>query len=88
MLKTIPIPAFSDNYIWLLHEVDGAHAWVCDPGDAAVVERYLEAHGLTLSGIFRARCSCLQEGRKEKAARKTISTGREKNLWFIIVFGF
>lgn len=52
MLKTIPIPAFSDNYIWLLHEVDGAHAWVCDPGDAAVVERYLEAHGLTLSGIF------------------------------------
>lgn len=52
MLKTIPIPAFSDNYIWLLHEADGAHAWVCDPGDAAVVERYLEAHGLTLSGIF------------------------------------
>ena len=28
----IPIPAFNDNYLWLLH--DGKRALVVDPGDA------------------------------------------------------
>ena len=34
------IPAFSDNYIWLLH--DGQHAWVVDPGDAGPVRAALQ----------------------------------------------
>jgi hydroxyacylglutathione hydrolase len=33
MTAIIPIPAFSDNYIWLLRE--GRNAAVVDPGDAA-----------------------------------------------------
>lgn len=52
MLKKIPIPAFRDNYIWLLHEEGESQAWVCDPGDAAPVEHYLQEHGLILTGIF------------------------------------
>jgi hydroxyacylglutathione hydrolase len=35
MPTIIPIPAFTDNYIWLLRE--GTHAAVVDPGDAAPV---------------------------------------------------
>ena len=31
----IPLPAFADNYIWLLH--DGQRALVVDPGDAQPV---------------------------------------------------
>jgi hydroxyacylglutathione hydrolase len=31
----IPISAFADNYLWLLH--DGRRAMVVDPGDAAPV---------------------------------------------------
>ncbi len=35
MIAIIPIPAFTDNYIWLLR--DGRGAVVVDPGDAAPV---------------------------------------------------
>ena len=50
MPTIIPIPAFSDNYIWLLR--DGNIAAVVDPGDAAPVIAYLEREGLTLSAIL------------------------------------
>ena len=32
-MNLLPLPAFSDNYIWLLH--NGKQALVVDPGDAA-----------------------------------------------------
>src|SRR5574343_659136 len=44
------IPAFKDNYIWLLTR--GKRAFVVDPGDAAPVQARLEAEGLTLEGIL------------------------------------
>jgi len=50
MPTIIPIPAFVDNYIWLLRE--GAHAAVVDPGDAAPVLAYLEREGATLTAIL------------------------------------
>ena len=31
-MKLIPLPAFQDNYLWLLH--DGQRALVVDPGEA------------------------------------------------------
>lgn len=50
MIAIEPIPAFTDNYIWCLH--DGSNAWVVDPGDAAPVIAFLETHNLTLQGIL------------------------------------
>ena len=50
MTTIIPIPAFTDNYIWLLR--DGAHAVAVDPGDAAPVIAYLEREGLVLTAIL------------------------------------
>ena len=50
MLNIIPIPAFEDNYIWLLHQND--HAVVVDPGDAAPVIAFLQKHHLRLSAIL------------------------------------
>ncbi len=50
MLKLIPIPAFADNYLWLLH--DGKHALVVDPGDSAPVLRVLQENGLQLQTIL------------------------------------
>ncbi len=44
------IPAFTDNYIWLLSH-DG-EAVVVDPGDAAPVERTLRERGLRLRAIL------------------------------------
>ncbi len=49
-MKLIPLPAFTDNYIWMLH--DDRAAWVVDPGDAQPVLQALEAHGLRLMGIL------------------------------------
>ena len=45
-----PIPAFSDNYIWCLHNQQ--LAVVVDPGDAGPVQRYLQQQGLQLAGIL------------------------------------
>ena len=45
-----PIPAFSDNYIWILH--DGGRALVVDPGESAGVQTYLADHRLTLDTIL------------------------------------
>lgn len=45
-----PIPAFTDNYIWCLH--DNANAIVVDPGDAEPVLAFIKAKGLTLSAVL------------------------------------
>lgn len=49
-LTVTPVPAFNDNYLWLL--VRGREAAVVDPGDAAPVRRALERHDLRLSAIL------------------------------------
>ena len=49
-MDIIPVPAFRDNYIWLVH--DGRHALVVDPGDATPVEEALREHGLVLGAIL------------------------------------
>ena len=46
----IPIPAFADNYLWLLH--NGKRALIVDPGDAAPVLRALEQSALQLESIL------------------------------------
>jgi hydroxyacylglutathione hydrolase len=45
-----PLAAFTDNYIWMLH--DGARALVVDPGEASGVQAYLAEHRLTLDTIL------------------------------------
>jgi hydroxyacylglutathione hydrolase len=49
-LTVTAVPAFKDNYLWLIHR--GGDAIVVDPGDAAPVERALQQHGLTLRAIL------------------------------------
>lgn len=49
-LDIIPIPAFRDNYIWLLQR--DRHAVVVDPGDAAPVLAALQARQLALDAIL------------------------------------
>ena len=49
-IRIQPIPAFRDNYIWMLH--DGEHAAVVDPGMAEPVLQVLEDQGLKLTAIL------------------------------------
>ena len=51
MNRIVPIPAFKDNYIWIMIAQDNT-AIVVDPGDAAPVTTYLTEHALTLSDIL------------------------------------
>lgn len=50
MLQVFPVPAFNDNYLWVID--DGSSAAVVDPGDAAPVIAYLEQNALTLKAIL------------------------------------
>ncbi len=50
IMQIEPIHAFSDNYIWLLH--DQQQAWVVDPGDANPVLKTLNDKQLNLAGIL------------------------------------
>ena len=49
-LSVLTVPAFKDNYLWLIH--DGSNAAVVDPGDAAPILASLEERGLTLTAIL------------------------------------
>ena len=50
MLSVLTVPAFDDNYLWLIH--DGTHAAVVDPGDATPILAALETHALSLVAIL------------------------------------
>ena len=49
-MTLLPLPAFDDNYIWMLH--DGHQALVVDPGDAQPVLQALQAQHLQLQAIL------------------------------------
>ena len=49
-MSVLTVPAFNDNYLWLIH--DGASAAVVDPGDASAILAALDRHGLTLVAIL------------------------------------
>jgi len=50
MLAIHAVPAFQDNYLWVIAR--GPDAAVVDPGDAGPIERFLAAQGLTLRAIL------------------------------------
>ena len=49
-LTVLAIPAFKDNYLWLVH--DGTNAAVVDPGDAQPILDALAQHKLSLAAIL------------------------------------
>ena len=44
MIQIDALPAFNDNYIWLLQDATSRRCAVVDPGDAKPVEAWLAAH--------------------------------------------
>ncbi len=52
MFDIVPIPAFDDNYIWLLKRECSPEVAVVDPGDAAPVLAYLQHEQLSLGTIL------------------------------------
>jgi len=52
MLLFEPIPAFSDNYVWLITDPPSPTAVVVDPGEASPVIEVLQKRGLELAAIL------------------------------------
>ena len=52
MLEIIAIPAFSDNYLWLIHDPDSGETAVVDPGDATPVMAEAARRGWRIDKIL------------------------------------
>ncbi len=52
MLKIDAVPAFNDNYIWLIHASDRQHVLIVDPGDAEPVFEAIQRQNLVPVGIL------------------------------------
>ena len=52
MLEIIPVPAFADNYIWLVRDEASGETAVVDPGDAAPALAEAEHRGWTVSQVW------------------------------------
>ena len=52
MLDIVPVPAFADNYLWLVHDEASGETAVVDPGDAAPVLAEAERRGWTIDQVW------------------------------------
>ncbi|RMF16161.1 MAG: hypothetical protein D6757_03275, partial [Alphaproteobacteria bacterium] len=52
VLEALPIPALSDNYVWVIRRPGVPDVAIVDPPDAAPVIAWLEAHGCRLALIL------------------------------------
>jgi len=51
-MEIVAVPAFADNYLWLVHDEASGETAVVDPGDAAPVLAEAERRGWTISQIW------------------------------------
>ncbi len=52
MLEIVPVPAFADNYLWLVHDSESRETAVVDPGDAAPVLAEADGRGWTITQVW------------------------------------
>jgi hydroxyacylglutathione hydrolase len=51
-MEIVAIPAFADNYLWLVHDRDSGETAVVDPGDAAPVLAEAERRGWKIGQVW------------------------------------
>ena len=51
-LEIVAVPAFADNYLWLVHDHDSGETAVVDPGDAAPVLAAAEERGWRIGQVW------------------------------------
>ena len=74
-LQVTAIPAFADNYLWLIHNEQ--HAVVVDPGDAGSINEALDSRQLTLVAILLTHHHADHVG----------GVGQLLNRWNVPVYG-
>ncbi|HZB69125.1 MAG TPA: MBL fold metallo-hydrolase, partial [Sphingomicrobium sp.] len=51
-LEIVAVPAFTDNYIWMVHDAASGETAVVDPGDAAPALTEAERRGWTITQVW------------------------------------
>ena len=51
-MEIVAVPAFSDNYLWLVHDEASGETAVVDPGDAAPVLAEADERGWTITQVW------------------------------------
>ena len=51
-MEIVPVPAFTDNYFWLVHDEASGETAVVDPGDAAPVLAEADRRGWTITQVW------------------------------------
>lgn len=51
-MQIVPVPAFADNYLWLVHDEPSGETAVVDPGDAAPVLAAAAERGWTITQVW------------------------------------
>jgi hydroxyacylglutathione hydrolase len=51
-LEIVAVPAFADNYLWLVHDSDSGETAVVDPGDPAPVLAEADRRGWSITSIL------------------------------------
>jgi hydroxyacylglutathione hydrolase len=51
-MEIVPVPAFTDNYIWLVHDEQSGETAVVDPGDAAPALAEAERRGWRIGQVW------------------------------------
>ena len=51
-MEIIAVPAFTDNYIWIVHDEESGETAVVDPGDAAPALAECERRGWTITQVW------------------------------------
>ncbi len=51
-MEVVAVPAFSDNYIWIVHDAASGETAVVDPGDAAPALVECERRGWTITQVW------------------------------------
>jgi hydroxyacylglutathione hydrolase len=51
-MEVVPVPAFNDNYLWLVHDDASGETAVVDPGDATPVLAETERRGWAITQIW------------------------------------
>ena len=51
-MDVVAVPAFSDNYLWLVHDADSGETAVVDPGDAAPALAEAERRGWRIGQVW------------------------------------
>ena len=51
-MEIVAVPAFADNYLWLVHDEASGETAVVDPGDAAPVLAEAERRGWTITQVW------------------------------------